>query len=60
MFAFDHADRLVSILSIDRTKRRQDLVARVSENPHPEAQSQTVLEPVGFIFGRIEFELHPL
>jgi len=59
VFAVDHADHLVSILTINRTERWKDLVPGITKNPHPERQPQPVLEAVGFILSGIEFELYP-
>lgn len=58
--AFDLTDRLESILSIDLPKGRQNGEERIIENPLPECQPHAVLEAVGLILGRIEFELHAL
>jgi hypothetical protein len=54
----DKPHRLVSVLAILLSEGWQDTMERIVKNPNPERKAQTVLEPVGLILGRVEFELH--
>ena len=54
----DKPDCLVSFLAIGSTKRRQNHVVVSREHRWCKTQSQTMFGQVGFVLGRIEFELH--
>ena len=51
-------DSLVSLFPILVAQRRQDDVVFSFEHTLAERQPQPVLEPVGFVLGRIELEFH--
>lgn len=51
-------DRLVSLFRVFIAKRRQNHVIFSLENLDSELQSQSVLEAICLVLGRVELELH--